>query len=142
MRKFLQAFKAVIIVTFALGCAVFSLLLTRSPVFERGESYELYHGANSSSLLTVTDRPVYDKLLFQSLAGESVRYTGNRYEALKTRFRARLLFTEEAAGVTNYYLYSPLLGSGVALAGYSVNLHVAVSETQTAAGTPLIFGGF
>ena len=61
---------------------------------------------------------------------------------LKEKYRAELLFTEESCGVVNYYMYSPLLGNCVFLNGYAVNLHVAVGAEQTAAGTPLVFGGY
>lgn len=142
MRKLLQAGKAIAITLIVLCCAVFSLLVMRAPVFEPGESYELYYGASSSSLMARTETPALDKLLSGNVAGESVCYEGNRCDELIQRFQAELLFTEEAAGVTNYYLYSPVLRGGVELKGHVVNLHIAVSERQTAAGTPLIFGGF
>ena len=35
-----------------------------------------------------------------------------------------------------------VLGEGVLLRGVRVNLHIAVSGSRTAAGTPVIFGGF
>lgn len=142
MRAFLKAVKAGCVLLSALLCAAFAILLLYSPVFEEGEAYELYFGASSSSEIASTHSPFLDKLLRQDVAGESVRYSGNCYEALKARFCAELLFTEEAAGVTSYYLYSPLLGEGVLLDGRVVNLQIAVGSGQTAAGTPLIFGGF
>lgn len=142
MRKFLQAVKAIATAALCAVAAVFAVLLIHAPVFEKGESYELYFGANSSALSAYTQNPLLDKLLLGGVAGESVRYTGDRYEEIKERFSAELLFTEEACGVVNYYLYSPMLGGGVLLCGQTVNLHVAVSGEQTAAGTPLIFGGF
>lgn len=142
MRRILSAVKAVLIVLAAALCAVFSLLLVHSPVFERGEHYELYTKASSSSPVRAVGDPVWEKLLAGAVAGESVRYQGDRYEELVKKFHAELLFTEEASGVKNYYLYSPLLRGGVALGDRLVNLHIAVGEEQTAAGTPLIFGGF
>lgn len=141
MRKVLQTGMAIAIVLLSLACAVFALCLNCSPVFEPGESYELYYGASSSALIKETNAPLWDKLLSVT-AGESVRYKGDRYEDLKEKFGAELLFEENVCGVMNYYLYSPKLGGGVLLKGYTVNLHIAVSEEQTAAGTPLIFGGF
>lgn len=71
-----------------------------------------------------------------------MRYTGDRAEELISRFRAKILFTEEAAGVVNYYCYSPLLKNTVLIGGKTVNLHIACSGSETAAGTPVIFGGF
>ena len=141
MRRFLQLLKTTGIIVLAAGCVLFALLIAASPVFEQGEGYELSLGSSSSARQIFTDCPALDKLL-HTVKGESVRYVGNRYEELKNRFHAELVFTEEACGVTNYYCYTPLLGSCVSVNGYDINLHIAVSEGQTAAGTPLIFGGF
>lgn len=141
MRKILQAAKAVITLALVCLCAFFALCLWYSPVFEKGESYEVSYGASSSAQTKRTDMPLFEKLT-GAVAGESVRYTGNRYEVIREKFGATLLFTEEACGVVNYYLYSPVLGGGVELYGQRVNLHIAVSSGQTAAGTPIIFGGF
>ncbi|MDE7158718.1 MAG: hypothetical protein K2N74_04000 [Clostridiales bacterium] len=141
MRKFYHACKAFFILFCSLGAALFALLLYRAPVFPQGESYELYFGNSSSASSVRTDNPLLQKLL-TGAKGESVRYTGDKYEELKEKFGATLLFTETVCGITNYYMYSPMLGETVNVGGYAVNLHVAVSEEQTAAGTPLIFGGF
>ena len=141
MRKIYHACKAFAILFCSLGAVLFALLLYRAPVFPKGEGYELYFGNSSSAQCIRTDNPLLQKLL-TGATGESVRYAGDRYEELKEKFGAKLLFTETVCGVTNYYLYSPVLGQTVTVGGYSVNLHVAVSEEQTAAGTPLIFGGF
>ena len=142
LRKIWLACKAVAVCALAALCAFFALLLTHSPVFEEGEAYELSYGLSSSAQTVRTKNPLFDKLLNGAVAGESVRYTGNRYEEMKEKFAATLLFTEEVNGVTNYYLYSPLLKGGMELCGRFVNLHIAVSSEQTAAGTPIIFGGF
>ena len=122
--------------------ALFALALHSSPVFGRGEGYEISLGASSSAEQIVTENPLLVKLLCAGEKGESVRYEGDRYEELKSSFDAELLFTETEGSVTNYYLYSPKLGGGIALGGYLVNLHVAVRENRTAVGTPVIFGGF
>ena len=122
--------------------ALFALALHSSPVFERGDGYEISLGASSSAEQIVTDNPLLVKMFSLSAKGESVRYEGDRYEELKSAFDAELLFTETEGGVTNYYLYSSRLGGGIALGGYLVNLHIAVRENRTAVGTPIIFGGF
>ena len=141
MRRAFRTARAFVIVLSALVCGACALLLVVSPVFRMGERYEVYYGDSSSSLMEKTDDPLAAKLA-GGVVGESVRYTGDRYQELKAAFSARELFSEEACGVTNHYLYSPYLGAGVALKGYVVNLHIAVSAEETAAGTPLIFGGF
>lgn len=115
--------------------------LSRPPVFEGGSGYELYTGTSSGAIIE-TQNPALAKFFCPRVLGESARFEGDRCEELRDRFQAHLLFTEEAAGVTNYYLYSPLLGHGTVLCGEVVNLHIAVCGERTAAGTPLIFGGF
>ena len=141
MRKILNSCKAFAVIFLSLGAALFALLLYRAPVFTKGEGYELYFGTSSSAQCVRTEHPALLKLQY-SIKGESVRYAGNKYEEIKEQFDATLLFTECVNGVTNYYMYSPRLGDTVSIGGYAVNLHVAVSGEQTAAGTPLIFGGF
>lgn len=137
----LRGVRAILITLLALACAAGAVLLLHAPVFEEGKGYELYLAPSSSALTLSSGDPVKDKL-FSSVKGESVRYDGDKKNELMTRFRAKVLFTEEAAGVTNYYCYSPLLKESVLLNGQRVNLHIAVSSSQTAAGTPMIFGGF
>ena len=141
MRKKAIA-KACAILIASVICAAFALFLIHAPVFETGKNYELYYGASSSASATGTRNPVRDKLLSGCVAGESVRYDGDRAAELMKRYRAKVLFSEEAEGVVNYYCYSPLLGDGIGLCGYAVNLHVAVGSEQTAIGIPIIFGGF
>ncbi len=140
MRKFFRGIQAMGVVALALLLAAGAALLLHAPLFLEGKNYELYLSPSSSSLVLLTDDPVRDKL-FCPVMGESVRYDGDKKDELIARFRAEILFTEEAAGVTNYYCYSPLIGGGIALNGYTVNLHIATSQEQTAAGSPIIFGG-
>lgn len=142
MRKMMRACRAFLLIACAAACAVVLYAALHAPVFAQASAYTFYLGANSSSLAVQTDTPALTKLLLGNTAGESARYGGDRYEELKKKFCAELLFSETACGITNYYLYSPALGGGVMLGGVCVNLHIAVSETYTAAGTPLIFGGF
>lgn len=125
----------------ALACALFARLLFSSPALPMGEEYAVYRGASSSAERVVTDFPALYKLL-GGVRGESAQYEGDRYLELKEKFAAKLLFCEEAAGVTCYYLYSPALGEAVELNGFPVNLQIAVRGGVTRAGTPLIFGGF
>lgn len=120
-------------------CGMFAYALTRSPVFD-GKDYELYTGTSSDEII-VTDTPAIDKFV-TPVAGESARWEGDRAAELLERFDAKVLFCEEVCGTRNYYCSSPLLGEGVLLRGVRVNLHIAVSGSRTAAGTPVIFGGF
>ena len=140
MRRFLFTIKAFLVAIAVLACIVFLYILQNSPVFERGERYEFYRGTSSDEIISV-DSPLV-KLFLSDIKGESVRYRGDRAEELIERFRAKILFMEEAADVVNYYCYSPVLKGGVTLGEYFINLHIAVGREQTAAGTPVIFGGF
>lgn len=141
MRRILFSTFGTLFVLLGIVCGVFLFVLLHAPAFENGESYTFYLGANSSSLAVSSNSPARDKLLL-NVKGESVQYAGNQVEKLQEKFRARLLFTEESCGVINYYFSSPMLGNGVSLNGYAVNLHIAVGAEKTVAGTPLIFGGF
>lgn len=142
MRKFWLALKSVAVVAACALSALFAYVLLSSPVFEKGERYEFYLGASSSALAVESENPVLDKLLLAGVKGESVRYAGDRVGELMQKFRATALFEERTGDTVNYYCYSPLLGDAVAVKGYAVNLHLAVNKEETAAGTPLIFGGF
>ncbi len=141
MAKFFRGIRAMFITALALLSAAAAVLLLHAPLFEEGKNYELYLSPSSSSFVRLSDDPVRDKL-FLPVTGESVRYDGNKKDELIARFCAKILFTEEAAGVTGYYCYSPFIGGGIRLNGYTVNLHIALSAEQTAVGSPLIFGGF
>ena len=137
--RILGKIKGIAIIGACIACGAFAYALTRSPVFD-GEGYELYTGTSSAGVI-VTDAPAAVKLTLP-VAGESARWEGDRAAELLERFDARVLFCEEVCGTRNYYCSSPLLGEGVLLHGVRVNLHIAVSGSRTAAGTPVIFGGF
>lgn len=137
--RILGKIKGIAIIGACIACGAFAYALTRSPVFD-GEGYELYTGTSSAGVI-VTDAPAAVKLTLP-VAGESARWEGDRAAELLERFDARVLFCEEVCGTRNYYCSSPLLGEGVLLRGVRVNLHIAASGSRTAAGTPVIFGGF
>lgn len=137
--RILGKIKGITIIGACIACGAFAYALTRSPVFD-GEGYELYTGTSSAGVI-VTDAPAAVKLTLP-VAGESARWEGDRAAELLERFDAKVLFCEEVCGTRNYYCSSPLLGEGVLLRGVRVNLHIAVSGSRTAAGTPVIFGGF
>ena len=140
MKKFLFTLKAFWIAAFCLAVLLALYAILHGPVFERGESYEFYMGTSSEKIVHA-DSPL-EKLFLTGVKGESVRYKGDRAQELITRYRAKVLFTEEAAGITNYYCYSPVLKNAIVLNGQLVNLHIAVCGERTAAGNPVIFGGF
>ena len=140
MRGLFSAIKAFVLTVMAAACVFFVYALSNSPAFSEGTRYEFYTGTSSDTVLL--SRSPLDKLFLPETKGESVRYRGDRAHEILTQFGAEILFIEEAAGVTNYYCYSSALKNGLDLNGKQVNLHVACNGEETAAGTPIIFGGF
>ncbi len=140
MRRFFHAIRLIAVLAGAAAAVLLAVALTAQPVFAQGAYYELYLGTSSGQIVE-TSHPAIDKLRYPTV-GESVRYEGDRLSELCKAYRAEVVFTETAGDVVNYYLYSPMLGAGVFLKEGYINLHIALSHGQTAAGTPLIFGGF
>ncbi len=57
-------------------------------------------------------------------------------------FKAEIIFSETAGGVTSYYLYSPSISRSKTLRGEKINLHIAFDNGRVVMGSPLIYGGF
>ena len=140
MRRAFLWLKAVVVTTAVVICLAFVYALYSSPAFSKGERYEFYAGTSSDEI--VCSRSPFGKLAYPKAKGECAYYTGDRVEELQNEFGAKVLFIEEAAGTINYYCYSPVFENEVALNGYTVNLHIAYNGRSTAAGTPIIFGGY
>lgn len=138
MRKF-GLLKDMIVLLASVACAAALFLVWHLSSFAAGDSYTFYYGTSSSAIAETAEKAL---LKPRGTRGESTVYSEPCASRLLNEYRATVLFTEEACGVVNYYCYSPLLGEGVKLSGYTVNLHVAESEAQTAIGTPIIFGGY
>ena len=104
-----------------------------------------YLDSNTSQGLRKTELELRD---YARITGESVHFArkGRGAEEIAqevaNRYGAKILFTEEAAGVISYYCYTDIWDNGVAVGGQTVNLHIAVAEEVCAVGTPVIFGGF
>lgn len=85
---------------------------------------------------------------FPNVKGESVRFAvqGTPAETLvqelTKRYGARVVFTERTGEVISFYCYTEKWSDGITLNGGTVNLQIAVSQTQCAVGTPIIFDGF
>lgn len=131
---------------FCLALVALPQAMNKAPLFKTGICYTLYAGSESSNarmLVCREGREWLDKLLAKGLTGESASY-GDTHTALSEakRLDTHILFVEYAAGITNYYGYSPRLSGGVTVNGERVNVHVAVSDRGSAIGTPIIFGGF
>lgn len=137
-----RAAKLVAVLLSCLVSAGVLFLLWHAPSFAGAKRYTLFLGETSSAEAVVLDGDALPLVLPSEVRGESAFFQGDRAEELLRAYRARVLFTEEAAGAVSYYCYSPYLGEGIFLDGECVNLHIAAGRGQTAAGTPLLFGGF
>lgn len=140
MKKIVCRLRCAAVLAASFLCAAAAYALTRFPVFG-GDKYEFSRSGSSSASIERAENAFFYKL-FTPVAGESARWAGDVHGELLDSFRAEVLFTEEACGVVNYYCRSPYLGAGIALNGVRVNLHIAVGCAETAAGTPVIFGGY
>lgn len=140
--KFKRAAKLATVLLACLAAAGALFVLRHAPSFAGAARYTLFLGENSSAEAVVLEGDALPLLLSSNVRGESAVFQGDRAEELLKAYRARVLFIEEAAGTVSYYCYSPLLGEGLLLNGKRVNLHIAAGRGQTAAGTPLLFGGF
>ncbi len=139
-KKLVRAAKLTVTLLAAVLSAAILFLLWHVPSFSGGESYTLSFGQSSSAQMVTLDEPPL--VLPPEVRGESCVYAGEKTQELIAAYRARVLFTEEAAGTVSRYCYSPYLGEGILLNGVCVNLHIAEGEGRTAVGTPVIFSGF
>lgn len=140
--KFKRAVKFAAVLFACLASAGALFVLRHAPSFAGAARYTLFLGETSSAEAVVLEGDALPLLLSPEVRGESAVFQGDRAEELLRAYRARVLFIEEAAGTVSYYCHSPLLGEGLLLNGEEVNLHIAAGREQTAAGTPLLFGGF
>ena len=140
--KFKRAVKLVAVLLACLAAAGALFVLRHAPSFAGATRYTLFLGETSSAEAVVLEGDALPLLLSPDVRGESAVYQSDCAEELLRAYRARVLFIEKAAGTVSYYCHSPLFGEGLLLNGKRVNLHIAAGRGQTAAGTPLLFGGF
>lgn len=132
---------AAIAVVICLGVYIVNACKLRAIKGER----VFYLNSDSSQGLRKTQLELKD---YAHITGESVRFARGQENAeeiareIADKYDAEILFTEEAAGVVSFYCYTSLWDNGILVNGHTVNLHIAVAETQCAVGTPIIFDGF
>ncbi len=132
---------AALLIVIGLGVYVTSSCRLRALKGER----VFYLDSDSSQGLRKTELSLRD---YARITGESVRFARGDGEAeeiardIAARYSAEILFSESVAGVISFYCYTSVWDNGIQINGQTVNLHVAVSETQCAVGTPIIFDGF
>lgn len=143
IRRFLAAS---LLSLFCLVLLLLPQLLDCRPLFPGADSYLFYARAASSQAVILSAAAEDASRVKAALAdrtGESAFYAhAEDAFAQADRYGARLLFTERAGDVINYYYSAPSLGGGVLLEGRAVNLHIAVRGGGAAIGTPIIFGGY
>ena len=129
----------------ACACVIFLLLVgalrlySAFPLSSLAGERTYYLGALSSQ--AVVRKRVRGIEIFR-VKGQSVVLTERiPPEDIALRYNAKLVKTERVEGVVCYY-YRIAGRAGVCMDGTIVNLHIAVSQTQTVVGAPLIFGGF
>ena len=74
--------------------------------------------------------------------GQSVRLDAPLQPTEVAKRYGAILVKKEVVGDTVSYYYRVAGRGGVCVDGEIVNLHIAVSPTQTTVGAPLIFGGY
>lgn len=111
--------------------------------FEGGENYVFFCGTSSSDCRTVrADKSAgVMRLVLKDVCGESAEFPDIDLGAFLKKMDGKILFSETAAGITNYYC-SARLPYSVIIDGNVVNLHIAVSERGVKVGSPIIFGGY
>lgn len=110
--------------------------------FEGGKNHVYYLSSSSESTALVSENALPARLLYSSVGGESAAFTGATREEIEKEYSAVLVLEESAAGVNNYYYYSPLFSRFVYINGLAVNFHIAEDGELLVAGTPIIFGGY
>ena len=140
-RFFGFLFALAVAATVCLGIYVMNACKLREIKGER----VFYLDSDSSQALRKTELSLKD---YARITGESVRFARGEENAeeiareIADKYGAEILFTEEAAGVISFYGYTSAWERGIVVNGQTVNLHIAISDTQCAVGTPIIFDGF
>lgn len=136
---------ALLFIVFVLSFLLFVVVCAMNGVgaaFYKGENHVYYLSSSSESKVVVSDNAIPALLLFSSVGGESVTLTDTERREIEKEYSASLVFKESAAGVNNYYYYSPRFSRFVYINGAAVNLHIVERDGEIRAGTPIIFGGY
>ncbi len=147
LKRFFAIVGASLIALVALACVRGTNISKFSAL--QGERTFYLHSASSQGLRTASlqlkDIPF--------VRGESVRLTTAEKErfgktaseialSIAQAYGASIVIEETVCGAVSYYAYTPAWGECVWVGGQPVNLHIAVSETACAVGSPIIFDGF
>lgn len=138
--------KSVLVFFICLALVLVPQAFNKSPIFKSGEDYTIYSGAlGSNAKITICDKgkEFLTKIFTSYVTGESTTYSNTQTAFSEAkRLGAKILFSESVQNVTCYYAYTPKINNCVTLYGEKINIQIAVSESYSKIGTPLIFGSF
>lgn len=128
---------AAILIIFAIAA------LPNKICFDGGENYVFYCGTSSADCKTVraNSNAKITRIFLNNVCGEGAEFKELDIDAFLASVGGKIVFSESAAGITNYYCSANLPYSTV-LEGAVINLHIAVRENSVKVGSPIIFGGY
>ena len=111
--------------------------------FDGGADYVFYCGTSSADCKVVraSGNAKLTRLFLSNVCGEGAEFKELDIDKFLSGVGGKIIFSENAAGITNYYCTADLPYS-VAIDGTVINLHIAVCEGVVKVGTPIIFGGY
>ena len=117
--------------------------LPKSICFDGGYNYVFYCGTSSADCKVVRaeGNAKLTRIFLDNVCGEGAEFNELDIEQFLSSVGGEIIFSESAAGITNYYC-SANLPYSVAIDGAVINLHIAVCENSVKVGTPIIFGGY
>lgn len=141
LKTFISAFAAIAL-CFALGLGVYAMNVCKLHAVDGARVF--YLDSRSSQGLRKETLSLRD---LPRIEGESVRFDLEETEEetlawIIEEYGARVVFCEEACGVTSYYCYTDEWAEGLWINGRKINLHIAFSNGQCVMGTPIIFDGY
>ena len=137
-------FVKISLATLASALIIFAIAaLPKRICFDGGENYVFYCGTSSSDCKTVrADKNAkLTRIFLSNVCGEGTEFKELDIDTFLLSVNGEIVFSETAAGITNYYCTANLPYSTV-LDGTAINLHIAVCENSVKVGSPIIFGGY
>lgn len=130
----------------ALSAALIIFAISALPpkiCFNGGFNYVFYCGTSSADCKVVRadDNAKLTRLFLNDVCGEGAEFKELDIDDFLSDIGGEIIFSESAAGITNYYC-SANLPYSVTVDGVEINLHIAVCEDSVKVGTPIIFGGY
>ena len=111
--------------------------------FDGGYNYVFYCGTSSADCKVVRadNNAKLTRIFLNNVCGEGAEFKELDIGEFLSSVGGKIIFSESAARITNYYC-SANLPYSVVLDGAEINLHIAVCENSVKVGSPIIFGGY